>query len=86
MDAPAPAPDSEVRPTLSLWTVYMQPRDFPDHFVARRWETSGVGARPTDEVLIHVELEGVREQLRRRDLTPIPRMAGDDPVILETWL
>jgi hypothetical protein len=67
---------------LSIWVVYDHPSDFPDHYVARLWE----GETPTSVVLIHRDLERLRERLERLGLVHLDRMEGDDPVVLETWL
>lgn len=37
---------------LSIWTIYEKPADFPDHFVARRWEAVDP-PRPTDELFMN---------------------------------
>lgn len=65
---------------LEIWTVYDHPRDFPDEFVARLW----INDQRTDTLVRGRTLDEVRE-LIPFDLTRMPRMEGDDPVIVETW-
>ena len=69
--------------TLSLWTVYDHPTDYPDSYVARRFEVPG---GPTDDVLETETLEALRAEFERRGLVCLPRASGDDPRIIETWL
>jgi hypothetical protein len=67
--------------SLTLWTVYVSPRDYPGKFVARAFELD----RPTDRVLVADSLADIRELLPP-GLTRLARATGDDPVIVETWL
>lgn len=74
---------------LSLWTVYDHPRDFPDFWVARRWEARATGAAPTQDVLLARSIFELREQLillPGPGLTPVARSPEDDPTVVETWL
>ncbi len=81
---------SEVLKTLSVWTVYDRPRDHPDHFVARRWVTGGVGPEPmpTADVLMAPSLAEVRALLFATDPTLVrfDRAPLDDECIVEMWL
>lgn len=71
--------------TLSIWTVYRRPTDFPFHYVARRWDVRDGQERATDVVLLAPTLEELRGKLPPM-LTMIPRQPGDDPVVVEVWL
>jgi hypothetical protein len=31
---------------LAMWTIYDHPKDFPEHFVARKWLITGGEDRP----------------------------------------
>lgn len=68
--------------TLSLWTIYDHPRDFPNNYVARRFELE----QPTSDVILSSDLESLRAELMARGLVCLTRNPADDPVILETWL
>lgn len=72
-----------------LYTIYDHPSDYPEHFVARRWSLVGnqdpARPDPGPVVAIGLTLDEVRGLLPR-GLTCIGRDAGDDPVIVETWL
>jgi hypothetical protein len=72
---------------LFTWTIYDHPKDYPDHFVARKWS---IGTKPgepeaTDEVIVRPTLDEVRALLPPA-LYCVARNEGDDPVVVETWL
>ncbi|MBA1280302.1 hypothetical protein [Stutzerimonas stutzeri] len=69
---------------LSIWTVYERPLDHPEKFVARRW-VSTPQPSATNDVLFADDLDGLR-LLLPAGLVQIPRLPGDDPVIVETWI
>lgn len=69
---------------LSIWTIYAKPADFPDHFIARRWEALDP-PRPTDDLLKADDIISLR-QLLPQGLVMIKAYDLDDPVIVETWM
>ena len=72
---------------LSLWTVYDHPLDYPDKFVARRFDVDKDGSKPTPSLLVSSDLDALREVLQfEMHLTCMVRDPSDDPKILETWL
>lgn len=72
---------------MSTWTIYDHPRDFPEGYIARRWDLMDGQEEPvwTPNVFTAMTLEGVREQLPW-GLVPFGRNPGDAPSIVETWL
>jgi hypothetical protein len=78
---------AQQRGQLNIWTIYDHPRDFPDNFVARRFETGSGNPAPgvTDDVLVG-ELALMRLAFQRAGLTCLTRNEGDDRKIVETWL
>jgi hypothetical protein len=70
---------------LNLWTVYDHPLDYPEWFVARRFELVGEKTRPTLDIMLSATLEGVREKIPR-GLYCMPRFENDEPQIVEVWL
>jgi hypothetical protein len=66
--------------------IYDHPRDYPDHFVVRRWfiDFKGVSAerRP---LCVCETLEQARKSIPMGCVC-FKRNAGDDPVIVETWM
>jgi hypothetical protein len=76
---------------LRLYTVYARPRDFPGEYVVRESLVHGGGKITQGEIVARGStLEGVRAQIfalpRGPGLTCLPRMEGDDPVIVEVWI
>ena len=72
--------------TLSMWTVYDRPKDYPTLFVARRSELRSLGKIATTEDLRLAEtLDDVRAKLPP-GLYRLDRMPGDDAKIVEVWL
>jgi hypothetical protein len=73
--------------SLAMWTVYKHPRDYPDKFVARRFDVDGDGPKPSASIIIAPDLDQLRDILERDlHLVCLSRNEGDDPVIVETWL
>ena len=73
--------------TLAIWTVYRHPSDYPDKFVARRFDVDGEGARPTASIIIASDLETLRGILELElHLTCLDRHPADEPQIVECWL
>lgn len=75
------------KPPLTMWTVYDHPTDYPNNYVARRFEVDANGPRPTDSIIITPDLEALRAMLAfELGLTCLTREPGDDPKIVEVWL
>ena len=72
--------------TLAMWTVYDHPSDYPDSYVARRFDVDADGPRPSDQVIAAPELAIIRKSLHAFGLVPLGREPGDDPKIVETWI
>lgn len=70
---------------LHVWTVYARPSDYPDKFVARRWDISNGVTVATSDMFTADSLEEVRTLLPQ-GLHCLRRFSGDDPTIAETWL
>lgn len=68
---------------ISLWTVYENPSDYRGRIVARRFENM----TPTADVIVGDSFEAVSAAIPgRASLVWLPRMPGDDPCIVGTWL
>lgn len=73
--------------TLTMWTVFDHPTDYPDHFVARLFEVDADGPRATASIIMATEVDALREVLEfEMGLVRILRSEGDEPRIMETWL
>lgn len=69
---------------MKLWVIYERPKDYPDHFVVRRWTVDVGRAIPEKLAALATTLE------EARDIVPdglhcIPRHESDDPCIVEVW-
>jgi hypothetical protein len=71
--------------TLDIWTVYKQPSDYPDQHVARRFEITPIGFRPTTDIFVATTLAELHALLPP-GLVRMEREEHDDPVIVENWL
>lgn len=72
---------------MPIWTIYEHPADYPDLFVARRFDI--VPGEPeacaTQDILTAASLDELRSLLPR-GLTRIARFHDDEPQIVEVWL
>jgi len=66
---------------LEMFVIYNHPKDFPGHFVVRRW----AGGKPTSDFAIADSLEAARIEVPA-GLYRLPHQPGEDDVIVETWL
>jgi hypothetical protein len=69
---------------LTIFTIYNRPKDYPEHFVVRRWTVQDGKERPHECRLA----ENLAEA---RKLVPphaarLERMVQDDPCIVENWI
>jgi len=72
---------------LAMWTVYDHPTDYPDKYVARRFDVGRDGPVPSESIIIMDDLGRLRDMLAfEMHLTCLTRSEGDDPKIVETWL
>jgi hypothetical protein len=66
-----------------MWTIYEKPADYPDKWVVRMWW----GEVPEPRAGVCDSLELARALIEEAGgCFPIPRMPGDAPAIVETWL
>jgi hypothetical protein len=73
--------------TLGIWTVFDRPSDYPDKYVARRFDVDANGPRATESIIIMDDLDKLREMLAfEMRLTCLDRLPQDDPKIVEVWL
>lgn len=70
---------------LSIWTLYERPRDYPEGYIARRFEVRPGSSVATDDIRTAPTLDALRKALPK-GLYCIQRNPEDDPVIVETWL
>jgi hypothetical protein len=73
--------------TLDMWVVYNRPRDYPDHFVVRRWIIGLVPGEPVPDGSFY--LGSTLEEVRRAippHLVRLERDPNDEPQIIECWI
>jgi hypothetical protein len=76
-----------VSASMAIWTVYDHPTDYPDKFVARRFDIDANGPRPSASIIITADLAMLRDILcHKLHLVCLTRSPEDDPKIVETWL
>lgn len=69
---------------FTLFTIYERPKDYPEHFVVRRWTVEG-SKEKAHECRLADSLEEARK-LVPPFLTRMNRFPEDDPCIVETWI
>jgi hypothetical protein len=73
---------------LCIWTVYrkgsIQP--FLHNFVAREVAILAGETIPTGQIMAAPDVEMIREELRRRGFTVMPRWEDDHESIIESWI
>ena len=76
------------QPFISMWAVYDHPSDYPEHWVARRFDIFHGISEPVpnrEHFFTADTLEEIRN-LIPSGLVCLTRSEGDDPCITETWL
>jgi hypothetical protein len=79
---------SRAHATLEMFVVYDHPRDYPDHFVVRRWI---IGAQPgeplSDDGWLYIAdtLEQIRNYIPPHCVR-LERDPNDEPQIVESWI
>jgi hypothetical protein len=68
-----------------MWTIYDHPIDYPGTFVARKFVIDGEKVTVTNEIIIALTLESVRDMLPP-GLYRLNRLEDDDPKIVEVWV
>jgi hypothetical protein len=77
-----------------LMAIYDRPREFPSSIVVRRWAFNAEGALAPDPNVLTFDInrlsergatKAARAHCNRMGLRFLPRNAGDDPVLMETW-
>jgi len=75
---------------LPTWTIYFNATDYPGKFVVRRFVILGGGRglhKDAEPCFVGDSLEAARDSLpHERGLYCMPRQAGDEPQIVETWI
>ena len=78
--------EAQDRGHLNIWTVYDHPTDFPNSYVARRFEVRAGGSFVTGDIVQSDALSIIRKSFRQCGMACLTRAESDDPKILECWL
>ena len=70
---------------LMVYAVYYKPKDYPNGYIARRYEIRPNEARPSEDAFHSNSLEGIREQMPE-GLFCLARTPNDHPSVVEVWL
>lgn len=76
----------QVAITPTVWAVYDHPIDYPDFFIARKFDVLPGGGRATNETHSSTSIDSIRKVLTSKGLYKHPRHCSDDPKILEVWV
>jgi hypothetical protein len=67
-----------------LWVIYDHPIDFPDYYIARKWDYQK--NIPTDEIMKSTSLKWMQDHFSKMGFCRIPRDNSDDLKIIESWI
>lgn len=70
---------------LSSWTIFDRPKDYPDGYIARRFQISSGRVIPTLDTMTG-SLDEMRATFLARGLICFQRAKSDDAKIVETWM
>lgn len=73
-------------PTVSMWTVYDRPLDYPSHIVVRRCYAGANVVMHSAECELFENVEQARQSLKGAGHYCIGRMPDDEPHVVEVWL
>lgn len=70
---------------MPMIVIYNSPQDYPGKYIARVWDA--VIPAPTNCIQIKDTLEKLRKDIKAAGfVSRLARAAGDDPVIVESWM
>lgn len=70
---------------MTMIVIYNSPQDYPGKYIARVWDAAIPEA--TNCIQIRDTLEELRKDIRAAGFyLRLMRAAGDDPVIVESWM
>lgn len=73
--------------TLPMVCIFKQPKDFPDHYVARVYCVLDGEPAPTDMAMISHDLQGLYDGMPvGKFALRFPPNPGDHPTVVETWI
>ncbi len=71
---------------LEMFVVYRYPRDYPEHYVLRRWWVSAATRSPDEDWFrLAYTLDQIREHVPA-GCVRLERHPNDEPQIVEVWV
>jgi hypothetical protein len=70
---------------LPIWTIYYNPKDKPNGWIARLHVTTKSGSAPTDDT-IETDFVTLRRIFSRAGLSLVDRHPSDERQIVESWI
>lgn len=74
---------------LPMVCIFKQTQEFPDHYVARIFGVVDGKPMPTDIAMISPAIQGIYEGIPFGNdgfTMRLPRLYGDHPTVVETWI
>lgn len=73
---------------MSTWTVYDHPADYPNSYVARRFEVipGQLEPRRTNDLYLARDIEQMNQHFERLGLAFLSRFEADEPQIMGVWM
>ena len=69
-----------------MWSIFDKPLDYPQGYIARKFEITKEGVKPTKDTIKDKSLEEIREGFIELCYFCIPREAADVPSLVESWM
>lgn len=73
---------------MIVWAIYDRPREFPDVYVAQKWEVVKGVSTKFDDFRTDADLENLRQRLINEESCGgcLPAGPDDNPEVVELWL
>lgn len=78
--------NKQAKNQLEFWTIYDKPKDFPGHFVARRFDIRGGKVEKTNIAILAASRQEIDAHFYQNGFTWLPRNSGDEAQIVGSWL
>ena len=69
-----------------MWSIFDKPLDYPQGYIARKFEITKKGVKPTNNVIKNKSLEDIREDFIECCYCCVPRNPEDLPSLVESWM
>lgn len=76
-------------PSISIYTVYKNPIDYPGKYVVREFKIVQGTAGPLasrEPLIVADSYEDIKKRMQRMQLVCVARHPEDEPQIMESWM